>query len=298
LDLELSTFNPTWDSTYYLMASFFGNFSRFGSVLVFIFLELICLFLIVQFNQKQRDIWVYSGSLFSGKILEASNQAGNYFYLSSVADSIANENAALLKQITNDKSLPLLIYSDTLEVAIDTAAVDRYELIPAKVINNSINKNRNFFTINKGAVDGIEKHSGIVTPNGVVGIIRQVSENYSVAMSLLNSQMRVSVAIKRTGYFGTMSWFGKNPLVMDLDDIPKHADLIAGDTLITSGYSAIFPPGLQLGILRDFKIEPGSNFYTAKVDLDEDISRLNYIYILKHIEKPEILELETLLENE
>jgi len=256
------------------------------------------LFLIVQFNQKQRDIWVYSGSLFSGKILEASNQAGNYFYLSSVADSIANENAALLTQITNDKSLPLLIFSDTLEVAIDTAEVDRYELIPAKVINNSINKNRNFFTINKGTVDGIEKHSGIVTPNGVVGIIRQVSDNYAVAMSLLNSQMRVSVAIKRTGYFGTMSWFGKNPLVMDLDDIPKHADLIVGDTLVTSGYSAIFPPGLQLGILRDFKIEPGSNFYTAKVDLDEDISRLNYIYILKNIEKPEILELETMIENE
>ncbi len=280
------------------MASFFGNFSRFGSVLVFLFLELICLFLIVQFNQKQRDIWFYSGSLISGKFLEMSNQASNYFYLSEVADSIANENALLLEQITNDKSLPLLIFSDTLEVQIDTAQTVRYELLPSKVINNSINKNRNFFTLDKGSADGIAPHMGIITPKGVVGIVRQVSENYSVAMSLLNSQMRVSVAIKRTGYFGTMSWQGKNPLVMDLDDIPKHADLIVGDTLMTSGYSAIFPPGLQLGILRDFKIEPGSNFYSARVELGEDISRLNYIYVLNHLEKPEILELETLIENE
>ncbi len=256
------------------------------------------MFLIVQFNQKQRDIWFYSGSLISGKFLEMSNQASNYFYLSEVADSIANENALLLEQITNDKSLPLLIFSDTLEVQIDTAQTVRYELLPSKVINNSINKNRNFFTLDKGSADGIAPHMGIITPKGVVGIVRQVSENYSVAMSLLNSQMRVSVAIKRTGYFGTMSWQGKNPLVMDLDDIPKHADLIVGDTLMTSGYSAIFPPGLQLGILRDFKIEPGSNFYSARVELGEDISRLNYIYVLNHLEKPEILELETLIENE
>ena len=267
-------------------------------MIVFLFLELICLFLIVQFNQKQRDIWFYSGSLISGKFLEASNQAGNYFYLSSVADSIANENAALLKQITNDKSLPLLIFSDTLEVQIDTAQTERYELVPAKVINNSINKNRNFFTINKGSADGMVPHAGVITPNGVVGIVRQVSEHYSVAMSLLNSQTRVSVAIKRSGYFGTMSWPGSNPLMMDLDDIPKHADLLVGDTLITSGYSAIFPPGLQLGLLKDFKIEPGSNFYSARVELVEDISRLNYVYIIKHLAKPEILEVETLIGNE
>ena len=280
------------------MASFFGDFSRFSSILVFLFLEMICFILIVQFNQKQSDIFFYSGSYFSGKVLESYNQLTNHLSLSEVADSIANENAALLEEMTNDRNLPLLVFKDTLSIEIDTSATDQYIMHSAQVINNSINKNRNFFTLNKGAKDGIKPHQGVLTSKGIVGVVRKVSENYSVVMSLLNRQTRISAKVLRNGYFGTLSWRTDNPRIMELSNIPKHADLIQGDSIVTSGFSTIFPKGIMVGKLKDFKIEPGSNFYTSKVELAEDLSNLNYVFVVEHLKNEEITELENSMENE
>ena len=280
------------------MASFFGDFSRFSSILVFLFLELICFVLIVQFNQKQSEVFYYSGSYFSGKILESYNQMTNYISLSEIADSIANENAALLEQMTNDRNLPLLVLTDTLKVEVDTGRTNQYKLHSAQVINNSINKNRNFFTLNKGAKDGIKPHQGVLTTRGIVGIVRRVSDNYSVAMSLLNRQSKVSGKISRNGYFGTLSWRSDDPTVLELSDIPKHANLIQGDSIMTSGFSTIFPPNIMVGRLENFLIEPGSNFFTSKVKLAEDLSNLNYVFVVEHLEKEEIQQLENSLEYE
>ena len=280
------------------MASFFGDFSRFSSILVFLFLELICFVLIVQFNQKQSEVFYYSGSYFSGKILESYNKMTNYISLSEIADSIANENAALLEQMTNDRNLPLLVLTDTLKVEVDTGRTNQYKLHSAQVINNSINKNRNFFTLNKGAKDGIKPHQGVLTTRGIVGIVRRVSDNYSVAMSLLNRQSKVSGKISRNGYFGTLSWRSDDPTVLELSDIPKHANLIQGDSIMTSGFSTIFPPNIMVGRLENFVIEPGSNFFTSKVKLAEDLSNLNYVFVVEHLEKEEIQQLENSLEYE
>ena len=280
------------------MASFFGDFSRFSSILVFLFLELICFILIVQFNQKQSDVFFYSGSYFSGKVLESYNQMTNYLSLSEVADNIANENAELLEAMTNDRTLPLIILSDTLKVEVDTGEAAKYKLLSAQVINNSINKNRNFFTLNKGAKDGIKPHQGVMNADGIIGIVRKVSDNYAVAMSLLNRETRVSAKVSRNGYFGTLSWRTDNPTQLDLSNIPKHADLIQGDSIITSGFSTIFPPGMMIGRLKTFKIEPGSNFYTSKVDLAADLSNLNYVFVVEHLKSQEISELEKSVENE
>lgn len=280
------------------MASFFDNFSRFGGFLAFIFFELVCFILIVQFNQKQRDILFHSGGLASGKLLETTNQFGNYFQLSEVADSIANENARLLQRISNDKSLPLLVFTDTLKVEIDTSRTESYKLIAAEVINNSVNKNYNYLTLNKGSKDGLEANMGLVTPNGLVGVVRQVTDNHARVMSVLNGQSRISVAIRRNNYFGTLLWKGGDRSVMELEDIPKHADLIEGDTVVTSGYSTLFPPKLTVGYITEFEVKQGSNFYTAKVRLAENPANLRYVYAVQHLHKAEIKELEASFENE
>ena len=222
----------------------------------------------------------------------------NYISLSEIADSIANENAALLEQMTNDRNLPLLVLTDTLKVEVDTGRTNQYKLHSAQVINNSINKNRNFFTLNKGAKDGIKPHQGVLTTRGIVGIVRRVSDNYSVAMSLLNRQSKVSGKISRNGYFGTLSWRSDDPTVLELSDIPKHANLIQGDSIMTSGFSTIFPPNIMVGRLENFVIEPGSNFFTSKVKLAEDLSNLNYVFVVEHLEKEEIQQLENSLEYE
>jgi len=277
---------------------FFNNFSRFGGFLAFLFFELVCFILIVQFNQKQRDILFHSGGLASGKLYSTANQFGNYFQLSEVADSIANENARLLQRISNEKSLPLLIFSDTLKVEIDTSKEELFEMIPVEVINNSVNKNYNYLTLDKGAKDGLEANMGLVTPNGLVGVIRQVSDEYARGMSVLNGQTRISVAIRRNNYFGTLLWKGGDRSIMELEDIPKHADLMEGDTVVTSGFSTLFPPRLTVGYITEFEVTQGSNFYTAKVRLAEDPANLRYVYAVKHLHKAEIKELEASVNNE
>jgi len=286
------------DFEIYSMATFFGDVSRFSGLLVFLLLEIICFILIVQFNQKQRDILFHSGSLASGKMLETTNQFANYFQLSEVADSIANENARLMQRISNEKSQPVIIFSDTLEVKIDTSVSEKYELIPARVINNSVNKNHNYFTLNKGARNGLESNMGLVTAAGLVGVVRKVSDNYALAMSVLNRQSRISVAVRRNKFFGTLLWKGNDPQIMDLEDIPKHADLIVGDTIVTSGYSTMFPSGLTVGYITEFEVEQGNNFYTAKVRLSENPGSLEYVFAVKHLQKDEIKELEATIENE
>lgn len=280
------------------MARFFGNLSWFGSFLVFILLEAVCFFLIYQFNQRQREILVHSSNVASGYMYEKYNQGRNYFRLEGIADSIANENAHLVQRLTNDINLPLLILEDTLSVQIDTTAKDMYKAISAKVINNSVNKNYNTITLNKGADDGLTDKMGLITKTGVVGIVRKVSDNYGLAISLLNRQTNLSAAIKRNNYFGTLQWDGTNPTVMSLKDIPKHAEVLEGDTIITSGHSTIFPKGIIVGEVTEYKIEPGSNFYSIKVRLAEDLSNLNYVYAIKHLGRSEIIELESSVENE
>lgn len=280
------------------MARFFGNLSWFGSFLVFILLEAVCFFLIYQFNQRQREILVHSSNLASGYMYEKYNQGRNYFRLESIADSIANENAQLVQRISNDLNPPLLILEDTLSIEIDTTAKELYKVISAKVINNSVNKNYNTLTLNKGATDGINDKMGLITKKGVIGIVRKVSDNYSLGISLINRQTNLSAAIKRNNYFGTLKWDGTNPTVMSLKDIPKHAEVLEGDTIITSGHSTIFPKGITIGEVINYKIEPGSNFYSIEIRLAEDLSNINYVYAIDHLGREEIIELESSIENE
>ena len=174
-----------------------------------------------------------------------------------------------------------------------TAVVDTVFLFtPARIINNSVNKQQNYITLNKGRKHGIKEDQGILSTQGIVGVITSVSESYSTGLSLLNPRWSVSAKLKNSGYYGSLSWNGEDYQILDLLEIPFHVDLAIGDTIVTSGYSSIFPEGLMIGIIDAFKQPVGENYYDIKVRLSTDFKSIRYVEVIENLKKDEIENLE------
>lgn len=251
---------------------------RYSAFLLFILLEIICVVLIVKYNKNQRSIFLNSSSIISGKLYNFADKAYEYNNLRSVADSLAGENALLKTHLYNLQRTLDHMPDDT--QPLDSCILEPYNIIPARVINNSINQRNNHFTIDRGVHDGIREGMGVISPHGVAGIIDHVGEKYSTAISLLHSAARISSSIKRNNFFGSLVWKEIDPSHMTLEAVPRQADIRLGDTIVTSGYSFIYPSGIFIGTVDKFWTEGGSNYYTIEVKLHEDIARLDRVYVV------------------
>ena len=257
------------------MQNLFQFFARFGTTILFVFLEMVSFFLIIRYNTGQKDIFINSSGFYSGILLENYNKLGRYYRLSSVADSIAKDNARLraeLRFATIDASFK----RDSL---VDTVAL---------VVANSINQIDNYVTINKGSALGVLPGMGVINETGIVGVVRQTSRDYASVASILSSQTKISASIRRNGYFGSLVWDNVSTEYMHLKDIPKHADIIKGDSVITSGFSSIFPKGIFIGTVEKVGYESGSSFYDLKVKLVTNFNRLGYVYVILDKSRPQL----------
>ncbi len=262
---------------------------KYGYVLIFLSLEVLCLNLVVRFNDHQNQIFLKSSNYVSGWVLERYHSVTQYFGLTRVAADLAAENAELLnKRInhTNHTRTEMITNRDTVHN-------QQFELVAARVINNSITSLDNHLTIDKGLEDGIEKGMGIITMDGVVGIITDANRHFASALSLLNRHCRISASIERNHFFGSLYWEGGDPRLARMGYIPKHADLKMGDRIVTSGYGAIFPKGLPIGEIVDFNLSDGSNFYEIDVKLSIDLSQLNYVYVVRNLLKGDQLGIQS-----
>ena len=256
---------------------------RYSAFLLFLLLEIIALFLIVNYNKEQRSIFINSSSIFSGKLYSMADKAYEYNNLRGVADSLARENAKLKADIFNLQRTFDYLPDD--QQPLDSCLLQPYRIIPARVVSNSINQRNNHFTIDRGSQDGIRQGMGVISPHGIAGIIEHVGEKYSTAISVLHSAARVSAAIRRNGFFGSLVWKEIDPAHMILEAIPRQADIQIGDTIVTSGYSFIYPKGIFIGTVQRFWTEGGSNYYTIEVRLQEDIARLDRVYVVDYTEE-------------
>ena len=269
-------------------------FVRYGGIILFFFLEAVCMYLVVEFNQKQNDIYTTSSNRVIGMIYDKANDAAQYIHLSAANDSLAAENARLYAQLDNAK------YINTLQ--LDSVNNDiygqRYTYISAKVINSSYTRHNNYLTIDKGSTSGISPDMGVISNGGIVGIVTNVSENFSTIISILHRQSRISGAIKGRGHYGGIIWKSQSPKKVNLIDIPKHATPAVGDTIQTTGYSTSFPEGIMIGTISDFVLTSGSNFYDIEVDLVNDLSNIQYVYVVNNLTRTEQLELEQEVKDE
>jgi len=262
---------------------------RYSAFILFLLLEAVALTLVVKYNKNQKGIFEHSSSIFSGKLYQMADDVYQYNHLQTFADSLASENAQLKQQVFNlERSVQRLIPADK---PLDSCILEAYQLIPAQIINNSINQRNNHFTIDRGKKDGIVNGMGVISEQGIVGIIEETGSEYAMAVSILHSAVQISASIQRNGYFGSLVWKETDPAHMILEAIPGQADIRIGDTITTSGYSFIFPKGIFIGKVEQFWTEGGSNYYTIKVRLHEDIARMNRVYVVKYLD-------ENLLKNE
>ncbi|MEY3050833.1 MAG: hypothetical protein RLY31_618 [Bacteroidota bacterium] len=253
---------------------------RFSGLFVFLLLELVCFSMVVKYNQRQSSVYLNTVNRFSGTIQEKTAAVYQYLQLYDENIRLARENARLLALVANTDKQGSPAEPDGISA---DSSLRRYQFQPAKVIRNSINQHHNYLILDKGLADGVVPHSGVVTDMGVVGIVRDVSEHYCVVMSLLHRQAKVSARIRDKGFFGPLTWRDTNPWLFTLDDIPKHAPVAKSDTIETSGYSSLFPPGLMIGVVDRLSMAPGSNFFNITVRSSLDMSNLQHVYIVKNL---------------
>ena len=163
----------------------------------------------------------------------------------------------------------------------------QYDYILSRVISNSISLQHNYITINKGTEDGVVSEMGVVDQNGVVGIVNVMGKKSSRVISLLNPNLRLSCKVKGSDYFGSLVWDGKSPNYAILEEMPRHVEFEKGDTIVTSGYSAVFPEGLNVGVIENQLTSGGDNFYSLRVRLLSDFSHLSTVRLIKNNMKEE-----------
>lgn len=259
---------------------------KYRAFFIFLFLEVICISLIVSNNDYQRSAYLKSSSNLIGSITESSDNVGEYFGLKRVNRELAEENARLRELLlANPKSI--LDSLDQFTIEADTADTMEYVLRSAEIVRNNIRQANNFFMINKGSKDGIRAEMGVVSPSGVVGKIRSVSRNYSEGISLLNTRNSFSAKHKSSNRIGTVQWDGLDPKVAKLLFITPDVNMQVGDSIVTSSFNAVFPKELIIGTVKSSQKDANNTYLNIEIALSVDFGKLSYVYVIENVRKAE-----------
>ncbi len=261
---------------------------------LFLLLEGIATLLIVSNNGYQRSSFINASNGFTASILSASNNITHYIGLQKVNEDLATENSrlrGLLPQsyMTHDK-----IYYEI----VDTSYQQLYRYQHAEIISNSFQKRNNYLILNKGEREDIKPMMGVITSDGILGIVKDVSTNFCTVISVLHSKSALDVKIKNNGYTGTLVWKTVDYTLGNIQNIPSHVQINKGDTVLTSGNSSIFPEGLLVGTINDFSLEPGANFYDITLIFSTNYNKVKHVYIVDNVVKEELIQLKNSTEDE
>lgn len=256
-------------------------------VLVFLGLEVICLWLLVSNNDYQKTAFINGASGFIGTLSNTSRDIQDYFELRRVNEELADENARLRlllqtqKPIASDTIDDLLIQTDNLDSV-------QYRYIPAEVVQNNFRMTNNFFLINKGSNDGIAPGMGVISSLGIVGKIRSVSEDFAQGISVLNTKNPISIKHQPSGRVGTLLWNGLDAKEADILYMTPDISVQEGDSIVTSSYNAIYPKEILAGTVTSVKTDANKTYLNIKVRLAVDFAKLAQVYVVKNELKPQI----------
>ncbi len=262
---------------------------KYHFTIIFILLEIVSFSLIIRHNEYQRAIFSESASTLFGNISSTITSIKDYFRLKEMNESLANENILLKNRLEKYEFLRDTIIHGT--VVQDSIPV--YEYIGAKQVNATYNRTKNYITLNQGRKNGLQKGMAVCTPEGIVGLIQDLSDHFAVVIPLINVDSRISAKIKKNNYYGSLQWDGNDYAYSYLNDIPYHVEVNAGDTIVTSGLSKIFPEGIVVGYVESVDKET-ANFLKIKVKLAVDFKRINHVYVILNNKKNEQTSLEAI----
>ncbi|QAA81646.1 rod shape-determining protein MreC [Aequorivita sp. H23M31] len=265
-------------------------FIRNKNFLLFAVLFIVSILLTIQTHNYHNDKFISSANAITGGIFKFKNNLTDYFYLGTANEKLLEENLMLRQQLEKFSNLSPV-------PALDTLGIPKFEYLTSTVINNNYSKTKNQITLDKGSRGGIQIDMGVVSTHGLVGIVSDVSKNYSTVQSILNTKSRINAKLKKSNHFGTLIWNTKEPNVVQLIDIPRLAKIEKGDTIITGGRSTIFPEGILIGSVQDFHLDKDDNYYYVNIKLFNDMTSLQYVYLIKNNEAAEIMKLEKGVED-
>lgn len=257
---------------------------------LFLLLEIVSLMLIYRNNAYQRNIIFSSANVVTGHIASVSGYVTSYLNLRETNKDLLERNGELEMQLLELQDRIEMMKADTARFAgfaPDSTEEFPYSFILADVANNSVSHLSNYITVRKGRKDGVAPDMGVVSERGVIGIVSTVSDHFSVIIPLLNPKFRLSCKVLGSSYFGSLSWDGRSVRVAKLDELPRHVEFQKGDTIVTSGYSAVFPAGIIVGTIADFEKQHDDNFYSLKVELATHFESLKTVRIIRNYRQQE-----------
>lgn len=262
---------------------------RNRNFLLFLFLFSLSLILTFQSHSYHRSKFFNSANWVSGTVYNTRDNITSYFKLRGENQQLIEENNRLRRLLFN-QGVPDSVEIDTQQLS--------YRVIPARVIKNSYSGTENYLTLNKGAKDGLKQDMGVITADGILGIVERTTNRFAAIQSILNTKSNINAKIKNTNHFGSLTWDTGQFDMVQLEDIPRLVTLSEGDTIVTGAMSSIFPEGIPIGVVRELKLEDSASFYTINVALFNDMTDLSTVYVITDLNRSEILDLENNLDNE
>lgn len=264
---------------------------KYNTWFVFLFYVFIsCTLLFNGGNHYQQSVYLTSANSVSSSIYGLTNSVSGYFNLREINNVLQQRNASLENEVLNLRN-QLQYYVTMIDSGSQNCTelhTHRFDYVIASVINNSVHRPKNYFTINKGSKDGIRPGMGVVDQNGVVGIVNVVGSNSSRIISLLNTTQHFSVKIKDTNYIGSLTWHEGNPDIAYIEEMAQHMTFNVGDTIVTSGFSTTFPEGIPVGTVLSRVRTSDENFFTLKIKLSSDFPQLSIVRVIKDDFKEEL----------
>ena len=259
-----------------------------SSIFVFVIYVTISIILLLRFNPYQESILFNSTNCVAGKYYSGINDITGYIGLREINIELQQNNTELELEVASLRAeLQQFKSESNIEEFIQGELSETRLLGVARPVNVTTVNTNNYITLNKGLKDGVKEGMGVINRSGVVGIVSTVSDNYSLVISILNPKLRLSCKLKGSDYFGSLTWEGESPYYAKLEELPRHVNFNKGDTVVTSGYSSVFPEGIMIGIVEESSRQKNDNFNALKVKLSTDYFRLGDVCIIENIDREE-----------
>ncbi|WP_437398240.1 rod shape-determining protein MreC [Flagellimonas lutimaris] len=257
---------------------------RYRNAFLYAFFAFISLVVTIRSHSYHQSKFFNSSRWVTGSIYGAGSDVSSYFNLQEENQRLIEENQRLRKMLFNSQE-------DSIQPLDSTLAV--YEVLNARLIKNSFTSPRNYITIDKGKKDGVHQDMGVITTDGILGIVENVSNNFATVQSVLNTKSNINAKIKGTEYFGSLVWDTKDYTEVQLIDIARLVPLVVGDTIVTGGMSSIFPENVPIGTIKKYDLNVSKSFYNIDVELFSDMANIKNVYLIENKDKEEIEELES-----
>lgn len=276
------------------MRNIFLFIRTYFNFLFFLVLQILSIIFLVKYNKSHEAAYSTVANEVTGRVNEQYNKVQYYFHLKQTNKQLAEENAKLRNLLASNFEGPDTAREKVIDsLTRDTSgSVRKFLWLPAKVVSNTVSSQMNYITLHRGEAQGVKKDMAVIGPNGIVGTVVEVSENFSRVMSLLNRNSKVSSMLKKGNVAGSVTWDGKDPQFVTLRNIPKSVKVQKGDTVLTSTYSANFPSNLFVGFVQSISSDASSSFHTIKLRTATNFFSIQYVNLVENVQWEEQRRLE------